>query len=45
MANYIAIMAGRDALAAYIKTLRGGEVVWDKTRHDAHPAAGGGAAA
>jgi adsorption protein B len=45
VANYIAIMAGRDALAAYIKTLRGGEVVWDKTRHDVHPAAGGGAAA
>ncbi len=46
VANYIAIMAGRDALASYIRTLRGGQVTWDKTRHDAHPAsATGGASA
>ncbi|MGO4168769.1 glycosyl transferase family protein [Novosphingobium sp. YAF33] len=45
VANYIAIMAGRDALASYIRTLRGGEVTWDKTRHDAHPASLGGVAA
>jgi adsorption protein B len=44
VANYIAIMAGRDALVSYIRTLRGGQVTWDKTRHDAHPAAGGVAA-
>ncbi|WP_277666855.1 glycosyl transferase family protein [Novosphingobium lindaniclasticum] len=42
VANYIAIMAGRDALSSYVKTLRGGQVTWDKTRHDAHPAAAGG---
>jgi adsorption protein B len=44
VANYIAIMAGRDALVSYIRTLRGGQVTWDKTRHDVHPAAGGVAA-
>lgn len=37
--NIIAIMAGRRALAAYIRTLRGARVQWDKTFHDAHPAA------
>ena len=45
VANYIAIMAGRDALASYIRTLRGGQVTWDKTRHDAHPASASGTAA
>lgn len=41
VANYIAIMAGRAALAAYVRTLRGGQVTWEKTAHDAHPAAAG----
>ncbi len=39
VSNVIAIMSGRRALAAYLKTLRGGAVVWDKTEHSAHPAA------
>lgn len=38
VANIIAIMAARRALAAYIRTLAGAPVRWDKTRHDAHPA-------
>jgi len=38
IANVIAIMAGRRALAAYFRTLRGSEVSWDKTRHSNHPA-------
>lgn len=38
LANVIAIMAGRRALAAYLRTLTGGRTIWDKTRHDAHPA-------
>lgn len=38
VANVISIMAGRRALMAYIRTLRGAEVSWDKTSHDAHPA-------
>ena len=37
--NVIAIMAGRRALGAYVATLRGQAVVWDKTEHAAHPAA------
>ena len=37
--NIIAIMAGRRALVAYCKTLRGQPVVWDKTHHSLHPAA------
>ncbi len=39
VANVIAIMAGRRALAAYFRSLRTGQVVWDKTSHDRHPAA------
>ncbi len=39
VANVIAIMAGRRALFAYIRSLGGAEVSWDKTRHGAHPAA------
>lgn len=39
LANVIAIMAGRRALVAYFRTLRGGLVVWDKTAHHRHPAA------
>lgn len=37
VANIIAIMAGRKALFAYIRTLRGEEARWDKTAHDLHP--------
>jgi adsorption protein B len=38
IANIIAIMAGRRALAAYLRTLRGEAVRWDKTLHLDHPA-------
>lgn len=38
VANIIAIMAGRRALLAYVRTLRGAAVVWDKTEHRDHPA-------
>ena len=38
VSNIIAIMAGRRALAAYIGTLRGAPVIWDKTEHRDHPA-------
>jgi adsorption protein B len=38
VANIIAIMASRRALAAYLRTLRGEVPRWDKTLHDAHPA-------
>ncbi|WP_308421030.1 hypothetical protein [Novosphingobium endophyticum] len=38
VANIIVIMAGRRALARYVRTLRGGAIAWDKTRHDVHPA-------
>lgn len=37
VANIIAIMAGRRALLAYVRTLRGAAVVWDKTEHRDHP--------
>lgn len=39
VANVIAIMAGRRALAAYCRSLRGEVPSWDKTRHEVHPAA------
>ncbi len=39
VANLIAIMAGRRALFAYIRVLRGEILHWDKTRHHDHPAA------
>ena len=39
LANVIAIMAGRRALFAYMRTLRGAKPHWDKTFHHAHPAA------
>lgn len=39
VANFIAILAGRKALAGYLDTLRGGALNWDKTSHDLHPAA------
>lgn len=38
IANIIAIMAGRRALAAYFHSLQDGKVTWDKTAHEAHPA-------
>lgn len=41
VANIIAIMAGRRALAAYFRSLQDGKVTWDKTVHDAHPAFAG----
>jgi adsorption protein B len=37
--NIVAIMAARRALGSYIGTLLGAQVRWDKTAHDAHPAA------
>lgn len=37
-ANVITIMAGRRALAAYLRTLKGHAPVWDKTEHRNHPA-------
>ncbi len=38
VSNFIAILAGRRALVAYLKTLRGAPVIWDKTDHWDHPA-------
>lgn len=38
LANVVAIMAGRRALLAYLRTLRGAAVTWDKTTHLIHPA-------
>lgn len=38
VANVIAIMAGRRAVLAYIRSLCGQPVGWDKTEHLAHPA-------
>jgi adsorption protein B len=40
VANIIAIMAGRRALAAYVAVLFGAKPRWDKTFHHAHPATG-----
>jgi adsorption protein B len=39
VANVIAIMAGRRALAAYIAALFGAKPRWDKTFHHAYPVA------
>jgi adsorption protein B len=39
VANYIAILAGRRAVFAYIRTLRGQPLRWDKTAHYELPAA------
>lgn len=36
--NIISIMAGRRAVTAYVGTLMGKAVRWDKTPHDRHPA-------
>jgi adsorption protein B len=38
LANIIAIMAGRRAIAAYVGVLSGQRLRWDKTHHDVHPA-------
>lgn len=38
IANLVSILAGRRALAAYVRTLLGKQVYWDKTRHQGHPA-------
>lgn len=38
VANVIAIMAGRRAIAAYVRSMTGQPVLWDKTEHAAHPA-------
>ncbi|MBV7264955.1 glycosyl transferase family protein [Erythrobacter ani] len=38
VSNVIAIMAGRRALSAYVKTLLGKSIEWDKTPHFRHPA-------
>ena len=37
VSNVIAIMATRRALAAYMRSLRGAPVIWDKTEHQDHP--------
>jgi adsorption protein B len=36
--NVIAILAARRAILAYVRSLTGGEIVWDKTTHTIHPA-------
>lgn len=38
VANLIAILAGNRAFFAYLRTLRGELVRWEKTQHTAHPA-------
>jgi adsorption protein B len=38
VANVIAIMAAWRALGAYVRTLAGSPVRWEKTEHSAHPA-------
>ena len=38
LANVIAIMSGRRAFAAYLRSLSGAAPEWDKTEHVAHPA-------
>ena len=37
IANIITIIAARRALAAYLRTLRGGEPIWEKTSHYLYP--------
>lgn len=37
LANVVAIMAGRRAVIAYIASLKGAALVWDKTPHVRHP--------
>ena len=40
VSNTVAIVAARRALFAYIRSLFGERVTWDKTHHDAHPVVG-----
>jgi adsorption protein B len=40
IANLITIVAARRALVAYLRTLRGGEPVWEKTSHYLYPVKG-----
>jgi adsorption protein B len=37
LANVVAIIAGRRAVFAYVRTLGGSVAAWDKTEHDMHP--------
>jgi adsorption protein B len=37
IANLIMIVAARRALMAYLRTLRGGEPIWEKTSHYLYP--------
>ncbi|MGY6551287.1 MAG: glycosyl transferase family protein [Erythrobacter sp.] len=37
LANIVAIMAGRRAVLAYVASLRGSAIVWDKTPHARNP--------
>ncbi|WP_247711119.1 glycosyl transferase family protein [Qipengyuania vesicularis] len=37
VSNVIAIMSGRRALVAYLRSLRGAPTIWEKTEHRAHP--------
>jgi adsorption protein B len=37
VANIIAIVAGRRAVAAYVRSLAGSAVRWEKTAHHGHP--------
>jgi len=37
IANLITIVAARRALAAYLRTLKGGEPIWEKTSHYLYP--------
>lgn len=38
VSNLVAIVVGRRAVIAYIRSLLGGELGWDKTAHNRHPA-------
>lgn len=38
VSNTVAIVAARRALFAYVRSLRGARIAWDKTEHTSHPA-------
>ena len=38
VANIIMVIAGRRAIVAYFHSLKTGQVIWDKTVHEGHPA-------
>jgi len=38
IANVITVIAGRRAMGAYFRSLKTGQVIWDKTAHEGHPA-------